>query len=180
MNKQALRAPLRQQRTQLNTDQIKRHSAQVVQHIIAAPVWQQAQHVAIYWPCHGEIDLTALLSNSDKQWYLPAIKGQAMQFQRHHPDLTLHPHRFGMRQPDFIDGLSPAPLELCLMPLLGFDDQGNRLGLGGGFYDRYFAHNMHTILAGVAHAFQQVAQLPTDSWDVKLQHIFTEQGHHEF
>ncbi|WP_223787910.1 5-formyltetrahydrofolate cyclo-ligase [Marinicella meishanensis] len=180
MNKQDIRAPLRQQRARLSTAQIQSNSAQVVQHIIESSLWQQALKVAIYWPCQGEIDLTALLTGSDKAIYLPAIQGQNMQFQRHHENLILHPHRYGMRQPAFIEGLTPAPLDLCLMPLLGFDEQGNRLGLGGGFYDRYFADQPPTTLAGVAHAFQQVAQLPTDAWDVKLQHIFTEQGHHEF
>ncbi len=79
-----------------------------------------------------------------------------------------------MMQSDFIDGLKRAHLDVCFLPLLGFDALGHRLGMGGGFYDRYFEHNSETLLIGVAHDCQQVDSLPVDDWDVKLHAIVTE------
>lgn len=180
MNKATIRSQLQSARKQLTPAEAEQHSQATIKHITASTFWADANHVAIYLPCGGEIDLRPLLDVSAKHFYLPSIKGQHMQFQRWHHKLAINPHRFGMQQPDFINELPPAKLDLCLMPLVGFDGSGNRLGMGGGFYDRYFEHNDHTTLAGVAHQCQQVDSLPVDSWDVKLHHIFTEQGHHEF
>jgi 5-formyltetrahydrofolate cyclo-ligase len=73
-------------------------------------------------------------------------------------------------------------LDLILTPLVAFDDQGNRLGMGGGFYDRTLAylgrrkHWKKPRLIGTAHAFQQVARLPHESWDVPLHGVVTEKA----
>ena len=180
MNKATIRSQLLSVRRQLSSAEIKQHSLATIKHITASPLWDSADHVAIYMPCGGEIDLLTLLDDTNKNFYLPTVKGQNMQFQRWHHKLPIFAHRFGMQQPEFIAELKPPRLDLCLMPLVGFDGDGNRLGMGGGFYDRYFEHNNQTTMAGVAHQCQQVDSLPVDSWDVKLHHIFTEQGHHEF
>ncbi len=177
MNKQDIRSELVAKRKSLTTNEIKQNSQRVLDRIIHSDVWFNARHVGIYLPFNGEIDLSMLLDESTKDIYIPAIMGQSMQFHRHHANLIIRPHRYGILQPNFIPELEPAALDLCLTPLVGFDMNGNRLGMGGGYYDRYFAGNQQTILAGVAHQFQQVSQLPADPWDVKLQHIFTDQGH---
>lgn len=100
-----------------------------------------------------------------------------MQFHLYDEHLRIHQHKFGIKQPIYDDTLKQTELDLCLMPLLGFDLNGNRLGMGGGYYDRYFEDNQNTVLAGVAYRFQHIDKLFADSWDVKLHHIFTEQGH---
>ncbi|CCQ09874.1 5-formyltetrahydrofolate cyclo-ligase [Pseudoalteromonas luteoviolacea B = ATCC 29581] len=71
-----------------------------------------------------------------------------------------------------------AQLDLLLMPLVAFDKQGNRMGMGGGYYDRtlasYYKQNWETPrLIGLAHDCQQVDELPTEVWDVPLQAILT-------
>jgi 5-formyltetrahydrofolate cyclo-ligase len=66
------------------------------------------------------------------------------------------------------------------MPLVAFDEQGNRLGMGGGFYDRtlaylkYRQHRRKPVLAGLAHEIQKIGQLTTQSWDIPLDCIITE------
>ena len=72
-------------------------------------------------------------------------------------------------------------LDLVLVPLLGFDRKGNRLGMGGGYYDRSFAfkntsNTRKPILMGFAYAFQEVKKLVAENWDVKLDYIATENG----
>lgn len=177
MNKSTIRTELLRQRRQMDDALIQKHSAKIIAHICASTIFKEASQVALYLPINGEVDLSALMTDSDKNFYLPSINQQTMQFHRHHSQLILKQHRFGCLQPEFkADHVAPD-IDLCLLPLVGFDHQGNRLGMGGGYYDRYFADNDTTILAGIAYLFQQVEQLPTDSWDVKLQHIFTEQGH---
>ncbi len=178
MDKAHFRATLSARRKQLSPSWIASHSQQIIQHILKSDIWHNATHIALYLPFNGEVDLRDLLSQADKQLYLPSIQGQQMQFQLFQQHIPLKQHAYGMGQPDFINGLKAPALDLCLMPLLGFDLYGNRLGMGGGYYDRYFAPPNHTVMAAVAYQFQHIEQLPADQWDVKLHHIFSEQGIH--
>ncbi len=178
MDKQHFRSNLLAQRRRLSDTWIQTNSQLVADHIKRSQIWQDAKHICLYLPFNGEVDLRLLLNSKDKNIYLPSIQGQAMQFHLYDDSMDMTQHRYGLSQPRFIDQLPPPPLELCLMPLVGFDLHGNRLGMGGGFYDRYFAQNKGTILAAAAYQFQHIDQLPADTWDVKLQHIFTEQGIH--
>ena len=72
-------------------------------------------------------------------------------------------------------------LDLILAPLVGFDTHGNRLGMGGGYYDRTFAYLKHRLhwqkprLIGLAYELQRVADLANHAWDVPLQSVVTEQ-----
>ncbi|VAW43935.1 5-formyltetrahydrofolate cyclo-ligase, partial [hydrothermal vent metagenome] len=169
MNKTTIRSQLLKQRKSLNPNQIASLSEKIVKHITQSELYQQANHIALYLPFNGEVDLTALLQVEHKKHYLPSIQGKHMQFQRHTPSLLLKKHRYGIDQPEFIGSLQPVQpvqLDLCLMPLVGFDLNGNRLGMGGGYYDRYFEHivtdNNATQLAGIGYQFQQQQQkLPT-------------------
>ncbi len=180
MNKTTIRSQLLAQRKNLTAQQSALLSEKITDHIIGSALYQQAKHVALYWPFNGEADITGLLKVKDKQHYLPSIQGQQMQFQAFSTKIHMKKNRFGISQPTFIDSLQAAELDLCLMPLVGFDMLGNRLGMGGGFYDRYFATNngtgRHPQLAGVGYQFQQYDQLPVQNWDVRMNYLYTEQG----
>ena len=172
--KSQLRQRLRQQRNALTQQQVESNARIIVEKIITSAYWQQSQHVGIYLPIKNEVDLTALL-HTEKTCYIPSVRGSAMQFHRYHQQLPLITTAYGLSQPKFASCHKQPQLDLCLMPLVGFDTQGHRLGMGGGYYDRYFENNSDTVLLGVAHAVQKHEQLPTDPWDVKLQGIITEQ-----
>jgi 5-formyltetrahydrofolate cyclo-ligase len=77
--------------------------------------------------------------------------------------------------------LSPEALDLVLAPLVVFDPDRNRIGMGGGFYDRSFAfrknpENKVPVLIGVAHELQKVDQIVPQDWDVRLDMIITDQA----
>ena len=77
--------------------------------------------------------------------------------------------------------LAPDELDLVLAPLVVFDGNRNRIGMGGGFYDRSFAfrkNSEHTIpvLIGVAHEIQKVDRIVPEEWDVQLDMIVTDQA----
>lgn len=175
--KQSIRQLLLTRRQALSERQLKVNSCAVIKHINNHILSQEKPlNCAIYLPFNNEIDLTELLStNLGHRFFIPAIKGQNMQFQQHQPQLPTKTHHFGMQQPNFIDNHIEPKLNLCLMPLLGFDNNGNRLGMGGGFYDRYFAKHKDCQLIAVAHQCQHYPELPVDDWDIKPQQIITEQ-----
>lgn len=175
--KQSVRQILQARRRALSKQQLTKNSRLVVERVRNHILCQQKPlNCAVYLPFNNEIDLTELLSTvANHQFFIPSIKGRQMQFQRYEPQLSIELHRFGMRQPVFLENYAEPQLDICLMPLLGFDNDGNRLGMGGGFYDRYFASNTACRLIGVAHQCQQYQPLPTESWDLKLPQIITEQ-----
>jgi 5-formyltetrahydrofolate cyclo-ligase len=91
-------------------------------------------------------------------------------------------NRYGIDEPAYAPAtvMRAAMLDIVLLPLVGFDLEGNRLGMGKGYYDRTFAASRTRWrcpkLLGIAHGLQEVAQLPRAAWDVPLDGIVTERG----
>ena len=80
---------------------------------------------------------------------------------------------FGIPAPE---GGEDTPCDVALTPLLAFDDEGYRLGYGGGFYDAYFARRPETLRVGLAYCAQRADRLPHEEWDVPLHAVVTEEG----
>ncbi|MEK7321885.1 MAG: 5-formyltetrahydrofolate cyclo-ligase [Pseudomonadota bacterium] len=185
-----LRRRLRQQRRQLSKTQ-QRHAA----HRLARLVWSSAlfrrsRHIGFYLANDGELNLTPLLQHAwamRKTCYLPVITpDRRLRFAPYHPGDKLAPNLFGIPEPAGagLRSVDARLLDLLLLPLVGFDLQGNRLGMGGGFYDRSLAflrHRRHwrkPRLLGIAHALQRVDTLAPQWWDVPLDGVATEQQLH--
>jgi 5-formyltetrahydrofolate cyclo-ligase len=135
--------------------------------------------VAGYRPVGSEADPAALLHAALDRGCalaLPHVVGreEAMRFLAWHPDHALVDGPFGLSQPHH-DRETVAP-HIILTPLVGFDHRLHRLGQGAGHYDRAFAALPHARRIGVAWSVQQLDPLPTDSWDVPLHAVITEQG----
>jgi 5-formyltetrahydrofolate cyclo-ligase len=188
INKSVLRQQMRELRKQLSADHQQHAATRLANRVHKHPIYLGAQHIAGYIAVAGEIDPMPLLRHANrvgKHVYLPVLRGDHMVFVRCQPGITrLTPNRFGIPEPRWRKEhvLSPAHLDLVLMPLLAFDAQRQRLGMGGGFYDRTFAFkskrhaNAKPLLLGIAHAFQQVEKVPTDHWDVALKGVATDCG----
>lgn len=187
--RQQLRKTLRQARRALSPAQ-QRHAAKQLQKRLAVHPWlRRARHVALYLANDGEIDpqpLSQWLQRRGKQVYLPVLKRwprTAMQFQRIN-HTRWQTNRFGIAEPRYQHQAARRMecLDVLLMPLVGFDPQGNRMGMGGGFYDRLLGklqrrtHWQGPKRVGLAHECQKVAQLPTAAWDVPLHGIASDQA----
>ena len=97
-----------------------------------------------------------------------------MEFRRHtdpYEESDLESGVWGLRQPR-VDAPVVAP-EVLFMPLVGFTAKGDRLGQGGGYYDRYLAAHPQTVAIGMAWDIQEVAELPTELHDIRLSAIVT-------
>lgn len=177
--RQQLRNTMRAKRTALSPQQ----QQLAAQHIIN-PAEQlieryHANHIAFYLPFNGEISPLALidrLRQQGKHIYLPVLhpfSANQLLFLRFDDEQALETNPFGILQPvlDVRKVLPIADLEMIFVPLVACDLQGNRLGMGGGFYDRTLAQSPHLISVGLAHRCQQVAQLPLESWDMPLNHL---------
>ena len=100
-------------------------------------------------------------------------------FRRYRPGEKLVANRFGIPEPPHRRGntLSAKQLDVIFLPLVGFDAAGNRLGMGGGFYDRTLSQlpaRNRPLLAGLAHDVQRVDKLPVQRWDIPLDAVVTD------
>ena len=140
--------------------------------------------VAGYWASHGELPLNLVippLANRGQQFLLPVIgRGKRLHFAPWQSGDAVQPNRYGIPEPAAPgELLEPFQLDLVLVPLLGFDRRGRRLGHGGGYYDRSFAflneqvRPTEPLLVGIAYDFQELEIVNEEPWDVALDFIAT-------
>ena len=182
---QMLRNQLRQQirKTRANLTALQQQQAEdsITQQALALIEAQNAQHIALYVSFDGEISTEKLIKTlwaQDKHVYLPVLhpfNPNHLLFLRYLPDTPMLKNKFGIWEPKLnVQNVLPLDeLDILFTPLVAFDKQGNRLGMGGGFYDRTLQNwqNVSFIPVGLAHQCQQVEQLPTEAWDVPLHRI---------
>ena len=182
---QALRNQLRQQirKTRANLTALQQQQAEdsITQQALALIEARNAQHIALYVSFDGEISTEKLIKTiwaQDKHVYLPVLhpfNPNHLLFLRYLPDTPMLKNKFGIWEPKLnVQNVLPLDeLDILFTPLVAFDKQGNRLGMGGGFYDRTLQNwrNSSFIPVGLAHQCQQVEQLPTEAWDVPLHQI---------
>jgi len=148
-------------------------------HITELPGWRSIRRIALYLAQDGEIDtapLQALCRSSGKQVFLPIIDdGDRLGFAEWIRDDQLVANRYGIPEPGTdAPRCDPSELDAIVMPLVGWDRKGGRLGMGGGFYDRSLEGVAGPLLVGLAHSLQQLARVPRDDWDISLNFVVTE------
>jgi 5-formyltetrahydrofolate cyclo-ligase len=183
LSKSQLRSALRHRRQALSSDQQRLAAQAVSGHIVQLPQWRTAQRIALYLTADGEIDttpLSALGRAQHKQLFLPVIEADnSLRFAEWRPDSVLSKNRFGIPEPPAQARHCPAQdLDIIFLPLVGWDLQGGRLGMGGGFYDRTLAGITGPLLVGLAHANQQVECIPREEWDISLNFIASDAALH--
>jgi 5-formyltetrahydrofolate cyclo-ligase len=181
---------LRKARRALTPSQQRQAARGLYRQLAQHPLFRRAKHISLYLPTDGEIDPRLLLRAAQqrgKVTYLPVLSAwprTRMVFQRIRPGGKLKPNRFRILEPraNLASQRKVWTLDLVLLPLVGFDDVGGRLGMGGGFYDRSLAYLARRkswrkpTLLGLAHECQKVERLAQASWDVPLQGTVTDRG----
>lgn len=189
----SLRRKFRNARQEIPHVVQRQHALDAARNLLRAPVFMRTRKIAFYMASRGEMDPAPIMAAAlqfNKQCYLPvmpagllpatAIKG--LVFQRYEPGRDqLVRNRFGILEPAFNPRrlLAPRMLDLALVPLVAFDENGNRMGMGQGFYDRTFAgiHEQwrRPLLLGMAHEMQRTDGLAGRHWDVPLDGVVTEE-----
>jgi 5-formyltetrahydrofolate cyclo-ligase len=179
--RQALRREMRSRRRAL--PRVRRQFAvrAIVRHLSALAAYRRARSVALYWPADGEPDIRGIEANArarGKQLYLPVIgRGGKLTFAPWRRGSRLRRNRYGIPEPTGGRRVPAGRLDMLVMPLVAFDAEGNRLGMGGGYYDRTLAQRRRRPLrVGVAFACQQAEAIPAQPWDIPLTCVITERG----
>ena len=192
-NRNQLRKQLRAKRRALSFEQQQQASEALALNLLKHPALHRARHIGIYLPNDGEIDPQLYIDLARRKgikFYLPIlhpIYPGKLVFSPYFDGVQLTANRFGIPEPPFPRSRRrPAwALDAVLFPLVGFDEEGGRLGMGSGFYDRTFAFSrirpaMAPKLIGLAHDFQKVESLPTEPWDVPLHGVVTDKRCYRF
>ena len=169
-----LRTKLRKMRRDLACGQRARYDQAIRQHLLQLVESRSVSSLAAYWSFDGEPDIIPLcrqLLDKGADIALPTIaaSGTSMEFHAWKPDEMLEQNRFGIQQPANSEKIPLSGVDLLVMPLVGYDRLGNRLGVGAGFYDRYLESMRNSpapLRIGVAYSLQEVELINNNDWDI--------------
>ncbi len=181
-----IRQQYRQRRRALSPRQQTRNARLLQQRLDSLLAFRSRLKIGAYLAEQGEISLDLWIATTRQRVFVPKLYEPLeprLRFAELTPQTRWQHNRFGIAEPVAHWGqtVHPRQLDIVLVPLMAFDRQGNRLGMGGGYYDRSLAfrcarkHWVRPRLIGVAHSCQQHPSLPYQPWDVPLDLILTEQ-----
>ncbi len=188
MDRQQLRNQMRKARRALSHQQQAMAADHLKQLLSRHPLLLSRKRLGFYLASDGEISARPLIDwaiATGKECYLPVlhpVRHNRLWFVRYRPGCVMTRNQYGIEEPCAIHNPRvPAwGLDLVLLPLVAFDEEGGRLGMGGGYYDRTFAykHRMAGMkgpkLLGLAHDFQKTEKLELASWDIPLAGVATD------
>jgi 5-formyltetrahydrofolate cyclo-ligase len=183
----AIRAALRASRNRLPAGQRRRYALRVAARLARLPAFARARWIAGYLPFDGEMDPLPSMQragSAGKELCLPMIDpkgGRSMSLGHFRPGTVLLPNRFGILEPwrRMTVRVPLRRIDIVLVPLVGFDDRGNRLGMGAGYYDRFLRRRhlclrRRPLLVGIGFDLQRVDRIARQPWDVAMDVIITE------
>lgn len=178
--KETLRREMRQQRQALPLKEQLRASETICAHLKQHPLWHSAQTVAIYVSCRCEVHTHALvqqaLETGTPRLVAPKVEATGLTLNQLRDWSDLQRGAYGILEPrPGLPEVASEAVELFLVPGLAFGPQGERLGQGGGYYDRLLAGSK-AYRIGLAYEFQCLSTIPTEPHDIQVDAIATETG----
>jgi 5-formyltetrahydrofolate cyclo-ligase len=182
--KKNIRHRMIQARKRISSSHLAQSSHNICQRLSHAYFFMRAKKIGFYIAMHGEISAAELMRKIQvgKSFYLPALSTtqfHKLNFIQVTHQSKLITNQYGIPEPQANPSkvLAPYLLDIVLCPLVAFDLQGHRLGMGGGYYDRTFNFKQHNknkpLLVGLAHDFQQCKHVPHTDLDIPLNFIVT-------
>ena len=179
-----LRKHIRKQRRQLSAKECQHRAFLASLHLgKLLPLLPNNAKIGLYLDDFGELPTAPILAFCRRYGFVPYLpitkQGKPLTFAPCFYDIKKTPlkrHALGMKEPLPKLTLSADRLDCIICPLVAVDRQGNRLGMGGGFYDRTFAHAPKVLKVGWCYDFQMVEKLSVNLWDKKVDMVISSQG----
>ena len=173
-------------RARREMDECERATASelICKRVIHSGIFFASQSIACYLAMEDEVDTGSIIEaawRANKRIFVPVLRERRkMLFRELSHKTTLEQNSFGIWEP--VDGelLSPRNLDIAITPTVAFDKNNNRIGMGGGYFDRCFAYLRHRQLwfrpklIGVAFACQEVEEIRPNPWDIRLYKVFSD------
>jgi len=171
MDKAALRREIREKKRAMTEEEIVRRSEQLGELFFQSALYREAKMIYGYLPYNQEVRTIPMLEQAlrdGKAVAVPKVYGDTMRFICL-TDLTQVEKGYaGIPEPVADGPVAEDPTALVLMPGLAFTKNGDRMGYGGGFYDRFLAEEPNHPTLALCYAFQMVEQLPTEEFDIPV------------
>lgn len=177
MPKKSIRQELLSRRRRLEESEVLKRSVVIQQKLLNAEVYQQAPVLALYAPIHNEVRTDMIFSQalqSAKEVCFPRISDNELEFVAVKGPDDLQRGAFGIAEPTGRSVVAFKDIDLAVIPGVGFDRTGYRLGYGGGYYDRVAGTTSPGALAGLAYDFQIVDELPAEEHDIRIDLVVTD------
>lgn len=181
--KKRLRNEFRQKRRDLSAEQVRKKSEQIAHHFFTWPVYQKCETIMLYLAMPDEVQTELIIKDAferRKQVCAPLLGKNFGEMTAAEitslDDLLIGKYGLKMPDPSKAKIVSPALINLVVAPGVSFDRNGNRLGLGAGYYDRFFNEAIHSVRAGITFDIQLSDKLPNEAHDRKMHYLITENG----
>ena len=180
-----LRTRIKEKRGQLSSDNVCRLGEAIFRNILDSNILNDKKRIAIYCSVNNEVTTEQIIKHlwaENKELFLPIIKYNQLMFGSYKSGDNLNNNKFGIPEPvtRTEDLIAADILDLVIVPLVAFDSNCNRLGMGGGYYDRALAFKQTSseahspLLIGLAYELQKVNALEINSWDIPMDGIISE------
>ncbi len=171
MEKKDIRRYIRQLK-QSYSEQEKRKMSEIIwQQVELLPCFKKACLIVAYWSMEDEVYTPAFIRKwkAEKRFLLPCVKGEELEFRYFDGEEKLYPGE-GFAIPEPVGEVFTAyeQMEMVIVPGVAFDAQGNRLGRGKGYYDKFLKRCPSALKIGVCFPFQLIENVPIDEYDVKM------------
>lgn len=154
-----------------------RRSDAVMSRVEQTKAFAKAKVVLLYWSMSDEVQTHRFV----ERWYqqktllLPCVDGDDLRLRQYTgPECMVAGEQFGIGEPSGEEWTDLDAVELIVVPGVAFDQQGNRMGRGRGFYDRLLKSTPHALKMGVAYDFQLLDTIPTEPHDVRMNAVIAE------
>ena len=184
ISKRELREFGRQTRHDLPDELHAHYSLNICNRFLHSGLFFRAENIACYLSSANEVDTSLVFERAwraKKRVFVPVVENHCkMRFVRITRNTRLERNQFGIWEPVFGADISPRKLDVVLTPLVAFDEKMNRIGMGGGYFDRCFSFLQSNRqwfrpkLVGLAFECQKVEKIGTNPWDIRLYRVFTE------
>jgi 5-formyltetrahydrofolate cyclo-ligase len=182
--KRELRRESLRARTALPPDEREQASEVIADKFVHSAFFQRSRLVGCYLSLSVEVDTWRIIARAwrmKKRVFAPVTRrNRILEFREVTPETSLVRDDFGLLMPAAGDVIAARKLDVVLTPLVAFDDECRRIGMGGGYYDRTFSflrgrrQLLKPKLVGLAFASQQVPEIAANPWDIRLYSVITE------
>ena len=176
MDKRELRAMIRAQKRAMTEQQICRASGELGEKLAACEAYRNAKTLYGYMPYNQEVRTVPMLERAlreGKQVAVPKVYGDTMRFILMTDLTAVAKNEMGIPEPVADGPVADDPTALVLMPGLAFTERGDRMGYGGGYYDRFLAEEPHHPTVALCYDFQLLSSLPTEQYDIPVDLVLT-------
>lgn len=180
MNKSELRSLIRAQKRAMTPSAIEQASRELGQKLVDSDQYKTAKTIYGYMPYNQEVRTVPMLERAladGKQVAVPKVYGDTMKFILV-TDLTqMACNQWGIPEPVADGPVADDPYAMVLMPGLAFTAKGDRMGYGGGFYDKFLAEEPNHPTVALCYDFQLLESLPTEQYDIPVDLVLTGKTH---